>query len=571
MGGDATIGCDVLVIGSGAGGMTAALTARLLGLDVVIAEKDRWFGGTTALSGGWLWVPCSPQARRAGIGDSIDDARLYLQHELGPRFDARLVDAFLEAGPRMVEFLEERTALRFFLGTTYPDYHPAQPGGLPAGRSICAEPFDARALGDWMRVLRPPVSELTLFGLKVGSGPDFHHFFNARRSLRSALYVLRRIARHGRDVLLHGRDLLLMSGNALAGRLGSSVRGLGIPLLLESPALELIVEGGRVCGAWIEREGRRVRVDARRGVVCAAGGFSWDMPRRHALYPHHPEGATHLSLVTRGNTGDGLRMAQQAGAALRHASSPGSWMPMSRVPRRDGSFATYPHSYERGKPGVIAVNREARRFANESNSYHDFVEALLAARAQGDERPPVAYFICDSAFVRRYGLGIAKPFPLPRSHYLRSGYLRRADSLPGLARLLALDEERLAHTVREFNEGARRGVDPLFGRGDNVYNRYHGDAALGLPNPCLAPIEQAPFYAVEVLPGDLGTFTGLATDEHARVLREDGQPIAGLYAAGCDMASLFGGVYPGAGTNLGPAMTFGYLCARHLAGQVAEG
>lgn len=560
--------CDVLVIGAGAAGFATAITARKLGLEVLIVEKEAVFGGTTALSGGWLWIPCSPHAQRAGVDDSLGRAREYLRHELGPFYDGNRIDAYLAAGPQMVEFFERETAVRFTLGPTYPDYHPAQPGGMSAGRGICAMPYDGRELGSHLAQLRAPVREMTLYGLKVGSGPDFHHFFNARRSLRSAAYVARRVLRHAIDVLRHGRDMLLMNGNALIARLVRSALDLNIPIWLRSPVVELFVTDNRVGGALVRHDGRLIRIETRCGVVCAAGGFAQDMVRRRALYAHAPAPDEHFSLTAPGATGDGLRLAERAGGRVDTTFvSAAPWMPVSRVPYRDGSIGTYPHSYERGKPGGILVDAGGQRFVNESDSYHDVVQAMIRQRKSG--QPVAAFLVCDHAFVQRYGLGMAKPFPLPLRPYLRSGYLLRGDSLEELARKAGIDPVALARTVATFNIDAAAGHDPQFGRGDNAYNEYQGDPR-NKPNPCLAPIVVAPFYSVRIIPGDLGTFMGVVTDRVGAVLDRANVAIPGLYAVGNDSASIFGGHYPGPGSNLGPAMTFGYLCARHMAAQVTR-
>lgn len=557
------VACDVLVVGAGAGGLATAITAHLAGLRVIVVEKESQFGGTTALSGGWIWVPCSHHARAAGVDDSLAAARQYLEHELGERFDAGRVDTYLNNAARMVDFFERSTEVRFQLGREYPDYHPTQPGGTTGGRALFPVPFDGRELGDRLAWLRPPVREMTLFGLKVGSGPDFHHFFNARRSPRSAWYVARRIARHIGDVARHGRDVLLMSGNALMARLGKSVFALDIPLWLATPAHDLLTDGSKVVGARVMREGRLIEVRAARGVVLAAGGFARDPVRRRALYPHAPGADEHYSLTAPGNTGDGLRMAEAVGAAIESScASAAPWMPVSRVPYADGTFGVYPHSYERGKPGGILVGPDGRRFCNESDSYHDVVRAMIAQRKPG--HAPHAFLVADTRFLRRYGLGMAKPFPLPLRTYLRSGYLRRARTLEGLALAIGVDASALIATIDTFNRNAIRGNDPEFHRGDNAYNRYQGDLAQQ-PNPCLAPIEKPPFYAVRIVPGDLGTFMGLRTDEVGNVLDARSRPVGGLFAVGNDMASPFGGHYPGPGSNIGPAMTFGYVCGRHLA------
>lgn len=552
--------CDVLVMGTGAAGMACAITAKRLGLDVLVVEKADAIGGTTALSGGWLWIPCSEHARRAGVTDSLDDVRRYLHAELGDRYDPVLVDAYLDTGPRMLDFFEQNTPLRFFVGLDYPDYHSAQPGATAGGRSVCAMPVDGRLLGHELSSLRKPVPEMTLFGLKVGSGADFQHFFRARRSLRSAFYVLRRIVRHGLDHLFHGRDLTLMSGNALVGALACAVRDLQIPVWRASEVTALLENGGRVRGAVVRKGNGSVTVHARRGVVCATGGFGHDKSRRAALLPAAAANDAH-SLTVPEATGDGIRLGESVGGQVpRDAASAAAWMPVSAVRRRDGTRGLYPHSFERGKPGVIAVDSTGARFTNESDSYHDFVRALLA-------REPATgrcWFVADATFVARYGLGIAKPYPLPLHRYIASGYLVRKSTLAELAAAIGVDAARLAHTVDAFNRDAQKGIDTAFGRGASTYNRYQGDKQ-NTPNLCLAPIVTAPFYAVAVAAGDLATFAGLAADREGRVLDVAGAPIPGLYAVGTDMANPFKGVYVGAGANLGPAMVFGYRAAQHLA------
>lgn len=565
--------CDLLVAGSGAGGMAAALTARLAGLDVLVVEKEPLVGGTTARSGGWLWIPCSPHARRAGIADSKEAARRYLEHETGNHFDPDRVEAFLEAGPRMVELFESRTRLRFFLGPQFSDYHPDAPGGLPGGRSICAEPFDARELGPAVAMLRPPLPEITLFGMMVGSGKELTHFFNVTRSLESAGFVARLLARYARDRLRYGRPMRRTNGNALAGRLLASALDLGIPIWCSAPLVELVRREGRVVGAIVVREGRRIRVETRAGVVLATGGFPQDRERRARLFPHAPTGEAHWSPAPPGNTGDGIRLAGELGAATAdELPAAAAWVPVSLVPRRDGTSGVFPHFVDRAKPGVLAVTDRGTRFCNEADSYHDFCKAMLEA-CRGLPGEPHAWLLADHRAIRRYGLGWAKPFPLPLGPALRSGYLRRGRTLGELARRCGIDPEALEWTVGRYNETARRGEDPEFGRGRTAYNRYLGDPAVR-PNPCVAPLDAPPFYAVRLVMGDLGTFAGLRTDAAARVLDREGRPIAGLWACGNDMASIMGGNYPGGGITLGPAMTFGYLAgldaARTLGHELAR-
>lgn len=561
-----SVQCDVLVVGSGAGGLAAAVTARALGLDVLVVEKEPVFGGTTAWSGGWLWIPRSPPAVRAGSNDTIADARAYLQAGLGADFDAARIDAFLANGPRMVEFFENETAVHFHSGAT-PDFHSDLPGAA-VGRPICAEPFDGRELGGLIDKLRPPLAEITLRGMAVAAGPDLRHFMKAARVPSSAWYAAKRIARQVFDVLRYGRGMHLVNGNALVARLLKSASDLGVRMWAASPAVELVETNGAVTGVRLQTSQGRLAVSARRGVVLAAGGFPHDVARRRQWFPHVPTGNEHWSAAPAANTGDGLRLAEAAGGVVDASlSNAAAWCPVSRVPRRDGTFGTFPHLIDRAKPGVIAVTARGRRFVNEAGPYHDFMQALFRVTEPGTE--VAAFLICDHRCLRRYGLGFAKPFPLPLTPCLRSGYLLRGGTLEELARRAGIDTAALFATVTEYNHGAREGRDPAFGRGSTPFNRFGGDPDRR-PNACVAPIERAPFYAVKVLPGSLGTFAGLKTDARARVLGRDGAPIGGLYAVGNDMASIMGGHYPSGGITLGPAMTFGWLAARDLAG-VTEG
>jgi succinate dehydrogenase/fumarate reductase flavoprotein subunit len=551
---------DLVVVGSGAGGLAAALTASLLGLDVLVIEKEPWIGGTTAYSGGWLWVPCSPHARRAGIADSLEETVRYLQHEIGSAYDAQRIEAYLAAAPKLVSLLEENSQMKFSLGVEYPDYHPSLPGGKDGGRAICAMPFDGRRLGKRFFDIRPPRPELTLFGIKVGSGADFKHFANAQRSPRSAAYVAKRIALHIKDRIVHGRDMAMMNGNALVGRMYASLLERNVPVFRCCGLEALVVEGGRITGLEAVREGRKIRISAERGVILATGGLSRDAARRAWAMPGVPDPS--MSLSAPGNCGDGIAAAERAGAAFDiPPESPAAWMPVSEISRAGEHRVLYPHLFDRGKPGVIAVTSEGKRFVNESNSYHDFVAALLESGSCSK-----AFLICDSRFVRRYGLGNAKPFPVPLFPYLKSGYLRKGNDLREISGKLGIDPETLSDTVSAFNRMAVSGRDAEFSRGSTSYNRYNGDG-FRAGDPCLAPIATPPFYGVAVQPADLNSFAGLRTDSEARLVDREGRIIPGGYAVGADMASIFGGKYPGPGINLGPAMTFGAIAAHSAAGR----
>ncbi|MGM4896477.1 FAD-dependent oxidoreductase [Tardiphaga sp. 839_C3_N1_4] len=556
--------CDVLVAGSGCSGMSAAITAKHSGLDVLIVEKEPRFGGTTARSGGWLWIPGTSLARAWGINEGPDEARTYLLHEAGNSFDAARVDAFLAAGPEAIDFFTSKTAVRFDMPLTFPDYDAEAPGGKQGGRSMVARPFDGRELGDHIKDIGAPLPELTVFGIMLGSGKDIIHFMRATKSLTSAVYVAKRLSKHFLNVLRYGRGMTLTNGNALAGRLAKSAFDLKIPLWLSSPVRELIIENGAVRGAIVERNGKRVRIFARRGVVLACGGFPHDIERRKAMFPHAPTGREHYSPGPTGNTGDGLRLAESVGGRVEDSlPNAAAWVPVSVTHRKDGSKGVMPHFIDRAKPGVIAVMRDGARFANEGNSYHAFVQQMMKAAKPGEEI--AAWLVCDHRALRQYGLGAVPPFPMPIGQYLNSGYLIKGNTLEELASKAGIDAGGFVTTVAQFNNTAAEGRDPAYGKGSRAYNRYQGDANHG-PNPCVAPIEQGPFYAIKMVIGDLGTYAGIRTDAQARALDAGGQVINGLYAAGNDMASIMGGNYPGAGITLGPALTFGYIAGRHLAG-----
>ncbi len=553
---------DLLVIGSGAGGLSAAVTAAHLGLKVLVVEKEPQFGGTTAWSGGWMWLPRNPLATEAGITEDISVPTAYLQQELGAQFDAARVQAFLQAGPRMVEFFRTRTALQFIDGNGVPDFHGRNPHAALGGRSICAAPFDGRRLGAEMARLKPPLKETTLWGMGIASGAELRHFFNALRKPASLWYVAQRLLRHCADLLRYRRGMRLVNGNALVAGLAASAFAKGVEIRTHSPAQRLLTEQGRVVGAMVN--GQEIR--ARCGVVLACGGFPHDVARKKALLPHAPTGQEHWSAAARGNTGDGLRLGEAVGGQVaRDAAQAAALAPVSLVPRADGTVAHFPHLVERAKPGLIAVTAAGQRFTNEADSYYDFASAMLGATPAG--APVQAWLVCDHAFIRHYGLGAAKPAPLPLGAMLRNGYLQRGATLAALAQACGIDAAALQATVERYNQQARAGVDADFGKGETPYNTVQGDTANGYPNPCMAPLAQGPFYAVKVVPGSLGTFAGLRANASAQVLDAHNQPIPGLYAGGNDLHSVMGGRYPSGGITLGPAMAFGFMAAHHAAGK----
>jgi succinate dehydrogenase/fumarate reductase flavoprotein subunit len=488
----------------------------------------------------------------------------YLRHVLGNNFNESRVDAFLEAAPHMVAFFEQKTALQFEDGNRICDTYGNVPGAGTGGRSVIAAPFDARLMGSLVNRLRLPLPETTFMGMTIQAGSDLSAFMNITRSPRAFAHVAHCFSRHLFDLAFHRRGMQLRNGLALVGRLLRSAADLNVELRTSSPVIRLIEDGGRICSVVLGTAEGEIEIRVRRGVVLATGGFPHDPKRRSELFPADEE---HRTLAVPSATGDGLRLGESVGGQVdTELTSPGAWCPVSLVPYPDGTIGRFPHIIERGKPGIIGVLSNGQRFCNEGNGYHDYVAAMLDAVPRG--REVASWLICTRAFQRRYGLGIARPTPIPVEPYIRSGYIKTGRTIAELAQKCGIDPGGLERTVAEYNLHARQGEDPAFGRGSTQYNRLQGDAGHG-PNPCVAPLDPGPFFAVKVVPGSFGTFAGLKTDGSARVLDEAGAPVPGLYAAGTDMASVMGGHYPAGGINLGPAMTFGYIAGRHLAGETA--
>jgi len=567
--------CEVLVIGSGAAGLSAAATAGALGLKALVVEKDTHFGGTTATSGGVSWIAESPHAKREGARDTIAEARTYIEaciEKYGRRFDPDRIDAYLANGPAMVAFMEEKTRMRWAGVAYFPDYHPELPGANDKARALNPAQYDAQKMPRELRKkLKWPWTKITFMGLQVSAASrEQHHFYHASRSPVSAGYVAWLLAKQARDLLLYGRSKRLVNGNAVVAMLAHSCHDFGVPIWVSSPAVELIRENGRVRGAIVEQEGARIRVEATRGVVLASGGFSWDEERRKKIYPHVVAGASHHPFGTSMDTGDGARMAEAVGGYFStDVSNAAAWAPATAVPQRGGRVLNLPHQRTYTKPGMIAVTRKGVRFTNDAIDYHDMVQEMIrACRAEKDVE---AFVIADQTAARKYGFGIVvKPYPFPVWPHIKGGYLFRARSIGDLAVAAGIDKDALVATVERFNLFARNGQDPDFRRGETEYDRLQGDPAVK-PNPCLAPLVKAPFYALKMVAGDSGSFAGLRTDRYSRVLDKSGEPVAGLYAAGNDAESIFSGDYPGGGVTIGPAMVFGYIAIRHMAGEPIAG
>ncbi|MGW1682689.1 3-oxosteroid 1-dehydrogenase [Saccharopolyspora sp. NPDC002376] len=542
---------DVVVVGSGAAGMAAALTAALHGLDAVVVEKAAKFGGSTARSGGGVWIPNNHVLAAAGITDTPEAARSYLAHIVGDAVSAERQEAFLDAGPRMLAELLPRTPLRMHWVTDYADYYPEAPGGRVGGRSIEPAPLDGRILGDLLpdleRGYRKAPANLVI------TQADFRWLNLLARHPRGPL----RAVRVGLRWLLARarRKHLLGLGQALTAGLRVGLRDAGVPVLLNTPLVELEQEDGRVTGVVVERDGERRTLAARRGIVLAAGGFEHNEVLRKQ-HQRDPIG-TQWTVGAKANTGDAILAAQRLGAAVELMDD--AWWGPS-VPLPGGPWFCLA---ERTLPGCILVNGAGERFVNEAAPYVDAVHAMYGS-GDGPAQNMPTWLIADQRYRNRYmfaGLGPRQPFP---GHWYKHGAIHRATTIDELASRIDVPADALRSTVERFNGFAHSGVDADFQRGASGYDRYYGDPT-NKPNPSLAALEVAPFYAVKIVPGDLGTKGGLRTDVHARVLREDGTPIDGLYAAGNTSSAVMGHTYAGPGATLGPAMTFGYLAARHLA------
>jgi succinate dehydrogenase/fumarate reductase flavoprotein subunit len=556
---------DVVVIGAGAGGMTAAAVAAAVGLRVLLIEKTEFVGGTTAWSGGMVWIPVNAGMKQAGISDSLSDAASYLASTVPETENFDLRETFLARGPEAVEYLAANTEVRLQPVRVYPDYYPEKPGATAGGRVLEPVSFDGARLGANFNRLRPPLPEFTLFGGMMVNRLDIPHLRKFGRSLRSTLRAMRLVSQYALQRLRAPRGTTLHLGNALAARLYASLLARNVELLFGASVVQLVIEGDAVRGVQIVDSSGIRKIIARKGVVLATGGFSHDKSLRERFFP----AAGSVSAASPAGSGDGLRVAIAAGASMGTVvASPAYWVPASLFQRADGSRGVFPHTVtDRAKPGVIAVNASGKRFVNEALSYHEFVLAML--RDGNDVAGRSFYLVCDRRFLWQYGLGRIKPFTRRIRRYVQSGELIEAASIEALADLIGVERSVLSATVDTYNAHARIGLDPEFGRGTTIYQRHLGDSSHS-PNPCVAPIEQAPFYALRIHPADLGTAIGLRTDCHARVLGKNGSAIAGLYACGNDMGSIMNGNYPGPGITLGPALTFGYIAGRHLAATSTE-
>ncbi len=554
---------DLVVIGAGGAGMAAALFAALEGQQVLLVERTEHVGGTTAWSAGTTWVPGTHHAAKVNPGDTLADAARYLTNAIGERTPAALRQAFLDHGAAAIRQIEERSEVKFRPYAKHPDYISDLGGSTLAGRALEPVPFDGRLLGDLFKLVRPPIPEFTVLGGMMVDRTDINHLLALTKSWASFRHAIKIIARHGLDRLSHPRGTRLVMGNALVARLLYSLsKQAGVTLALNTSVQRFERDGASVTGAVLKGQGAgsgdRRSVTVRGGVVLASGGFNRHPDLRAQMLP----GADIAWCpAAPGHTAEAHALAQDAGAVYgQGALSNAFWAPVSLRKRADGSTAVFPHFVmDRAKPGMLTVNRKGERFVNESTSYHLFGMAMQATGSVP------AFLVCDATALQKYGIGMVRPGASPKdmAPFLADGYLTQGATLDELAGQLGIDPVGLKASVEEINRCADTGVDPRFHRGETAYQQNIGDATAGSKNPNLGPLKAAPYYAVQLHPGDIGAATGFATDGDARVLDAQGQPIAGLYAVGNDMHSIMGGVYTAPGITIGPGVVFGYLAARH--------
>jgi 3-oxosteroid 1-dehydrogenase len=542
---------DLVVVGAGGAGMSAALAAGRKGLATILVEKSRYFGGSTARSGGGVWIPGNYALKAAGEDDDLANAKLYLDSIVGDKVSKVRRDTYVERGAEVMDFIRDNTPVRFAWVPEYADYHPEAPGGRARGRTVEPVPLDARFLGDELDRLHPQYTKAPAnlivtqamyrkisLGLRTVKGP-----------LTMMLVVLRRLV----SIVLRRR--MYAMGNAIAIGLRQGLIDADVPVYYEHELADLLLEGGRVVGVVVEHEGGRHEVRARRGVILGSGGFERNAELRAKFLPHPTSEEWTTGSVF--NTGAGLEAGIAAGAAT-DIMDDAWWGPT--IPLPNGPWFCLA---ERNLPGSIMVNQAGRRYMNEALPYVEAVHQMYEGEQTGVGHVP-SWMIVDQRYRNRYlfaGLGPRQPFP---GRWYKNGTIKKAATLEELAAEIEVPAETLVATVERFNGFARNGTDEDFHRGESAYDKYYSDPTVK-PNPSLHVIDQAPFYAVKIVPGDLGTKGGLLTDERARVLRPDGTVIPGLYAAGNVSAAVMGYTYAGPGATIGPALVFGYLAAEDLA------
>jgi 3-oxosteroid 1-dehydrogenase len=551
---------DLLIAGSGGGGMVAGLAALDCGLEPLIVEKQALVGGSTGLSGGIVWLPNNPLMRANGIADSHEDGLAYLADvvgDIGAPSSPERREMFLTAGYEMINFLI-RKGVRLVRCAGWSDYYPNHKGGNAAGRAVEGIPFNAGKLGNWSDKVQPPLAKAYGFVVLTNELRSVQYFNRAPRAFAVATRVFLRST-----AARIARRQILTNGSSLIAQMLKSMIDLsdGEPPLWTNAAMDdLIVEDGRVVGARVVRDGARLNVEARRGVLLAAGGFGHNADMRRRYSGNQPNEAK-WSIANAGDTGEVLQTAMGLGAKTDLLDE-AWWLPSVFI--ANGGTTAASLGSGRQRPGAIYVDSAGRRFCNESNSYVEVGKAMYANKAVP------CWMVFDDGYVRRYVAG-ANPFKrrLPLE-LIASGAVKRADTIGDLARQIDVPADALARTVQRFNDFAAKGLDPDFGRGQSAYNDCLGDPGYR-PNAAIGPLKRVPYYATKVYPADVGTCGGVITNQHAQVLDEHGRVIDGLYATGNTTATVMGRTYPGAGASIASSMVFGYVAARHVAGRRLAG
>ncbi|MBW2272367.1 MAG: FAD-binding protein [Deltaproteobacteria bacterium] len=549
---------DVLVVGTGAGAMTAALKAHDQGGRVLLIEKSSQYGGSSAMSSCLLWVPNNHLMPGVGIDDSPEESIEYLRGTTAGVVPEERLLAYRDKGPEMLRYLTDETRVELIGLPEYPDYYPAVKGSKPGGRSVEPAHFDARVLGEDFLNLRSQNLQMQVIGRLGMTAVEARQVLTGQPG--GMLLFAKLVLKYILDIpwrFRSRRDRNPSGGNALIGMLRLSLRDRDVPLWLDTPARELVIEDGRVVGIVAEKEGQPFRIRATRGVILGAGGFEGNQAMREKYLPNPTR--AEWTCGNPDNTGDIIEMGLDAGAAV-DLMDDAWWGPTSVVPGEDIARMLV---IEKSLPGSILVSKAGRRFVNEAAPYIDIVNSMYATHTPENPCVP-AYFVFDATYRQKYMCGpimqgSASPDWMVKK-FFSEGYLKRANTIEELAGQLGVDAEGLRDSVARNNEYAKTGKDPEFNRGDNIYDRYYGDSQVE-PNPCIGPIEKAPFYAIEAFAGELGTKGGLAVDEQARVLHTSGQAIPGLYAIGNCSSAVMGRSYPGAGATIGPACAFGYVAA----------
>ena len=548
---------DLIVLGSGAAGMSAALTGAALGYQVTLIEKTDKIGGTSARSAGSLWIP-NTFLDKTGK-DNFQNSLIYLKNAIGNKFDLERIEKFLKAGPEMVKFLDKKSFVKLRAYDHHPDYLAKLEGATLSGRVLEPHPYNASVLGKHFKDIRLPLPEFMLFNGLMVDRVDISHLMKLTKSMKSFIHSVKILCCYLIDVIKFGRGTRLVMGNALVGRLYQSLLSYNVNIICSADVKSLIYKNNKVSEVSITSNNKINRIKVNVGVILATGGFSNNKKLRKKLIP---QTIPKESCVLESATGDGINLAEKLGGRLKISDESNSFFaPISLKKRNDNSTAVFPHFVlDRGKPGLVAVNPNGKRFVNEATTYHLFGKALSKALKKYPNRS--CYFVCDKNFINKYGLGMVRPNGIGLKNAIKIGYVKTANTIKDLSTLINVPFDELSKTISSINNYAKTGKDLDFKKGEDAYQINLGDMN-HKPNPCLGSITKPPFYAIDVYPGDIGASSGLITNSDAQVLDVNGEAIKGLYACGNDMDSIMAGVYPGPGITIGPGMTFGYIAACH--------